>query len=41
LCLSSLPHDSFKTHFIMGMSGIWDDSAIEDLVRWRDARNAG
>ena len=29
------------THFIIGMSGIWDDSAVEDLVRWRDSRNAG
>lgn len=28
------------THFIMGMSGIWDENAVEDLVRWRDSRNA-
>jgi probable F420-dependent oxidoreductase len=27
------------THFIMGMSGAWDYEAVENLVRWRDARN--
>jgi probable F420-dependent oxidoreductase len=27
------------SHFILGMSGTWDYEAIEDLVRWRDARN--
>ena len=27
------------SHFILGMSGTWNYSAVEDLVRWRDARN--
>jgi probable F420-dependent oxidoreductase len=29
------------THFILGMSSTWDENAVEDLVRWRDSRNAG
>ncbi len=28
------------SHFILGMSGTWDYDAVEDLVRWRDARNS-
>jgi hypothetical protein len=27
------------SHFILGMSGAWNYQAVEDLVRWRDARN--
>jgi len=28
------------SHFILGMSGTWNYNAVEDLVRWRDARNS-
>ena len=28
------------SHFILGMSGTWNYDAVEDLVRWRDARNS-
>ena len=27
------------SHFIVGMSGTWNDDAVANLVRWRDARN--
>ncbi len=28
------------SHFILGMGRTWNDDAVEDLVRWRDARNS-
>ncbi|MBV9690711.1 MAG: hypothetical protein JO202_13495 [Ktedonobacteraceae bacterium] len=28
------------SHFIVGMSGTWNDDAVANLVRWRDARNS-
>jgi hypothetical protein len=31
--------DAGASHFIVGMSGTWDDEAVLSLVRWRDARN--
>ena len=28
------------SHFILGMGTPWNYDAVEDLVRWRDARNS-